>query len=88
MELTVHGFLFMLSNITIVHLPQGRWQLWDGPDGMNGKSDITDYTQKIVWLRPEIRVMYVAQTAYYGEAKVFRTHYPLEWPFNEADNSI
>ncbi len=77
-----------MTNISLVMLPGGRWQIWDGPNAINGKSDVANYDERIVWLRPDDDIVYIAQTAYYGEARVWRAVRPRGWTFDEIDQSI
>lgn len=75
-----------MTNITIVMLPGGRWQLWDGHEGRNGKSPTADYSQPILWLRGP-GDSYIARTEYFGESYVKKVVY-TDWPFRNEDRSI
>lgn len=75
-----------MTNITMVALPNGRWQLWDGPDGKDGKSPTMDYSQPLLWKQSGFA--YYAHTAYFGEEVCIRFTNGIDWPLTFADKSV
>ncbi len=73
-----------MTNITIATLPRGQWQLWDGPEGKDGKSPARDYSQPILWERKG-QPTYYAETAYFGVERVIKFERRTAWPFEVLD---